>query len=288
MGLWLMKKGWGAGGYSHAHHGVPAAGGGAYTGPGDVVSSAFAWWGLRGYTAAYSTGSNPALDLVDQAGANQITINILANGRLDVASISAWVTANSVSTIKVKRMYDQTGNTRHLNQATLGNMPVLNLTGFGSLPAIVCTAASSQGLSTSGFTVAQPITASFVWNRVAGGSDQEPIGWGDKLLLLSQNANNLRANAGASIDIASITGSWHATQAVFNNTSGALYQDGSSSTGTIGTNVPSTSALNMGTPSVSGFFNGSLAEAGWWASGFNSTQAGNMNTNQHGTNGHNF
>jgi hypothetical protein len=52
----------------------------AYTGPGDVVASAYAWYGLRGYAAAYSTGSNPALILVDQAGANQITINILANG----------------------------------------------------------------------------------------------------------------------------------------------------------------------------------------------------------------
>lgn len=46
----------------------------SYTGPGDIVSGANAWYGLRGYTAAYSTGSNPAVDLVDQAGANQVTI----------------------------------------------------------------------------------------------------------------------------------------------------------------------------------------------------------------------
>jgi hypothetical protein len=147
---------------SHAATYVPASS--AYTGPGDVVSGAFAWYGLRGYTAAYSTGSNPVLDIVDQAGANQLTVNILATGRLDVASISAWVTANSVSTIKVKRMYDQTGNARHMNQATLANMPVLNLTGFGSLPAVVFTAANSHSLATSGFSGAQPLTASMVWN----------------------------------------------------------------------------------------------------------------------------
>jgi hypothetical protein len=259
-----------------------------YIGPGDVVSSAFAWWGLRGYTAAYSTGSNPALDIVDQAGANQLTVNILSNGRLDVASISAWVTANSVSTIKVKRMYDQSGNTRHMNQATLANMPVLNLTGFGSLPAVVFTAASSQSLGvTGGLTLAQPITASFVWNRVAGGSDQEPINWGP-LVVQSQNANNLRISAGTNLDLAATNGSWHATQAIFNNTSGASYTDGASATGTVGTGAPSTNGLAMGAPSVSGFFNGSIAEAGWWASGFNSTQAGNVNTNQHGSNGYSF
>jgi hypothetical protein len=45
----------------------------------------------------------------------------------------------------------------------------------------------------------------------------------------------------------------------------------------------------MGAPAVSNYFNGSIAEAGWWVStGFNSTPAGDMNTNQHGSNGHNF
>jgi hypothetical protein len=66
---------------NHAAVHVPAPGG-SYTGPGDVVSGAYAWYGLRGYSAAYATGSNPALDLVDQAGANPLTVNILSNGRL--------------------------------------------------------------------------------------------------------------------------------------------------------------------------------------------------------------
>src|SRR3974390_3161095 len=76
----------------------PAAGGGPYVGPGDIVSGATVWYGLRGYSAAYSTGSNPAVDLVDQAGANTITINIKSDGTLDVAAISTWVAAHSVTT----------------------------------------------------------------------------------------------------------------------------------------------------------------------------------------------
>ena len=35
----------------------------SYVGPGDVVSGAAAWYGLRGYNAAYSTGSNPAVNI---------------------------------------------------------------------------------------------------------------------------------------------------------------------------------------------------------------------------------
>lgn len=268
--------------------GFPFKPGVAYTGPGDIVSGAYGWWGLRGYTAAYSTGSNPALDLVDQANANPITINILANGRLDVASISAWVTANSVSTIKVKRMYDQTGNARHMNQATLANMPTLNLTGFGSLPAVVFTAASSQSLTAGSPTRTGPLTGSMVWNRTGGGVDTEPTYWG--VTVLAQTANNLRINNGANLDLAATTGSWHASQMVFNGASSAIYTDGTSATGSTGT-VPTTGSagLLMGAPAVSNYYNGSIAEVGWWGTtAINSTQAGNLNTNQHGTNGYNF
>jgi hypothetical protein len=38
--------------------------------------------------------------MVDQVGSNPLTVNILANGRLDIAAISAWVTANSSMAIR--------------------------------------------------------------------------------------------------------------------------------------------------------------------------------------------
>jgi len=262
-----------------------AGGGAAYTGPGDVVSGAYAWYGLRGYNAAYATGSNPALDIVDQAGANQLTVNILSNGRLDVASISSWVTTNSVSTIKVKRIYDQSGNVRHVNQATLANMPVLNLTGFGSLPAIVFTAANSHNLESSlTVTQAQPITVSMVEKHTANTGDITS----NAVTPLAFNTN-IRLFAGSGADFAASVNTWHAVQAVANNTSSAGYVDGSSTTGlTAGTNAPSGNTISIGKAVVSNAFDGSLAEAGYWPSGFNGTQAGDMNTNQHGVNGHNF
>lgn len=269
--------------------GLPVAAAG-YVGPGDVVSGAYAWYGLRGYTAAYSTGSNPALDLVDQANANPITINILANGRLDVASISAWVTANSVSTIKVKRVYDQTGNARHMNQATLANMPVLNLTGFGSLPAIEVTAASSQGVSTGALTLAQPQTWSMVFKRNSSGTTtREAITFAAMRVFSQQNVVRLDAGT-SSATVAATDAAWHAMQGVFDSSSSAIYLDGSSSTGlNVGTGSPAGNALAVGPPAVSNYFDGAYAEWGVWPSVLNGTQAGDVNTNQHSAaNGYNF
>jgi len=82
----------------------------SYVGPGDVDSNWFAWWGLRGYSAAYAApGNNPAIDVIDDpTGLITTTINILANGDLDIASIVALG-----YTVKIWKFYDQTGNGRH-------------------------------------------------------------------------------------------------------------------------------------------------------------------------------
>ena len=56
-------------------------------------------------------------------------------------------------------------------QATLGNMPVLNVAGFGSLPAVEFTAASTHTLlSSATVTQAQPITVSMVYNKSGTGT----------------------------------------------------------------------------------------------------------------------
>jgi hypothetical protein len=69
---------------------APAA---SYTGPGDAVSGAFVWYGLRGYDAAYATGSNYAIcvgatsgNACPGAGHSYGNVKILANGNLDVAT----------------------------------------------------------------------------------------------------------------------------------------------------------------------------------------------------------
>lgn len=263
----------------------------SYQGPGDIVGSAFAWYGLRGYNAAYATGSNPAIDLVDQAGANPLTVNILSNGRLDVASISSWVTANSVSTIKVTKLYDQSGNSRHILQATLANMPVLNLTGFGSLPAIVYVGANSERLQTSGtYSLAQPITISAVYNHTASASTTEVMGFLNRPII-AHTGSNLTRGLNPTTSLASQTkadGSWNTVHAVNDGASSAFYVDATQLvTGTTAGGA-SSKAIGLGMNAFSNFPTMSAAEFGIWGVAFNSTQAGDINTNQHGSNGYNF
>jgi hypothetical protein len=270
----------------------PVVAAATYTGPGDVVGSAFSWWGLRGYNAAYATGSNPAIDIVDQAGANPLTVNILSNGRLDVASINAWVTANSVTTIKVTKLYDQV-STRHLIMATLANMPTLNLTGIGSLPAISFTAANSHRLVTSAtnYNLAQPFTMSAVLRSSSDSTGREIFGFSNKPLLFHNTSNtlSLQAPTTSSANVTVSDGSWHAFQGVWDSTSSALYNDGSGTTGlTTSGDATNKQIFLGGPPAFSNYFNDSIAEWGVWPLAFNSTQAGDMNTNQHGSNGHNF
>lgn len=131
-----------------------------FIGSGDIKSGAFAYWSVaRAYNKAYATGSNPAVDLVDQAGANQVTINILSTGLVDLASINAWVTAHSVTTIRVAKLYDQSGNLRHCSQATLANMPILLLShpglGNAALPVMDFKTASAQKLVSGATGLAQ-------------------------------------------------------------------------------------------------------------------------------------
>lgn len=69
----------------------PCAG---YTGPGDVVSGWRFWYGLRGYSAAYSTGSNNAVKLRRASDATTTDFVVLSNGNIDVASINTFANTN--------------------------------------------------------------------------------------------------------------------------------------------------------------------------------------------------
>ena len=62
------------------------SGGTTYIGPGDVVSGATAWYGLRGYNAAFATGSKAAINVRRATDNTTSDINILANGNLDIAT----------------------------------------------------------------------------------------------------------------------------------------------------------------------------------------------------------
>lgn len=259
------------------------AGGAAYVGPGDIVGSAVGWWGLRAYNVAYATGSNPAIDVVDAAtGLTTTTINILANGSLDVATIAGLGYA-----VKVKKLYDQTGNGFHMTQATLATMPALVLSGLGSLPVMRFAGAQQLNVGTM-LALAQPVTLSSAVKFLAAPGLQLYLhsqpGAADFLIVRPTSANTLQIFSGGNSGSATVSDdSFHALQAVFNGASGDINVDGS--VNTVNTGAGATSFNNsfflgayMGS---SGYLEGDVVETGRWDSAFTSGNSTSMSSNQH-------
>jgi hypothetical protein len=259
----------------------------AYTGPGDINGAAVAWYGLRGFNAAYCTGSQPAIDVVDAAtGAIQTVINITTAGKLDTAAITALGYA-----VRVKKLYDQSGNGRHVSQANLALMPALTLNAIGTLPGMTFTSARTDKLlSSATVTQAQKFTVSVVAKRTAVNSNDgifysSAIGFA---VMFGATSGNMALYAGAGGILTPATeNAFHAAQGLFDAANSVMYIDGVlGAAANPGTTGASGENLCVGT-GVSGGTSGVILEAGLWA-GDKSANNAAMNTNQHGTNGWNF
>lgn len=291
LALWLAlapASAW-AGSVSLLGVGKPPTAAAAYTGPGDIVSGAAYWYGLRGYSAAYaSPGTNCAVDIEDQSGANPLTcIHILSNGNLDVATIITWVAAHSVTTIKISQLYDQTGNGIHLVQATLANMPVLVLSGLGSLPLISFTGSSTQVLQSSfnaAPTEAQPFTMSAVFKNTnssyAGGWFAASSGSGS-MFLGNNGANTVDLQCGSDTATTATDNAFHSVQAVGNGASSTVKIDsGSLNTVSAGTSSAGQTII-LGGDQFSNRMTGNILEAGLWPSAISSANQTSLSSNQH-------
>lgn len=274
---------------------VHSTGGGSYTGPGDVQSGAVWWGGLRGYAAAYATGTNPAVDLADQAGGNPITINIKSDGTLDVAAIATWVAAHSVTTIRIATLYDQSGGGNNAVQAALANMPQLVLgpiTGLASnRPTITFNGGSfiETGLI-SGADLAQPITMSAVAIRTSGttaGGMIGGVGGGSNPELLFDTANNAGVYSGSAVvDAAQTDNAWHAFQGVTNGASSLVNVDGvdgsTGNSGSSGLTRSGTGHIVVGADTFGQAMVGNFGEAGTWNISFTTAaKSAAMSANQH-------
>lgn len=146
---------------------VPAG----YAGPGDLTTFDKGWYGLRGISAAYAApGNNPAIGVQDQAGANALTVNILSSGALDVATVSTWVAAHSVTRIDVVKHFDQSGGGFHIDTTTT-SVGTLVLNGQGSLPVVrFASGAEIHGGPTVDLALSQPFTMYAVAKRTSGTS----------------------------------------------------------------------------------------------------------------------
>jgi hypothetical protein len=239
-------------------------------------------------------------------------INILATGKLDIASLQTFATSNcggASGSCKVATAYDQSGHNGcggspcNATQATQANRPVLNQSCFGGSPCIQFAGGVSEQLATATPTAstAQPFIQSCVGERTStlafntcigdGAAGVNQIGFGDI-------ANKAFLYSGTAVQQATQTdGSPHAMQGVFNDGIATLfYIDGTQTAlANIGGTAFGLNTVILGNGNNS--MNGYIAEAITWAGTFSSgvscaSQAAclaALNTNQHSnTNGFNF
>lgn len=270
----------------------PVVSGATYSGPGDIVSGASVWYGLRAYSAAYATSLGNVADIVDTAtGVSTCTIKAKANGDADLTSslcagatlsVTTFCTVTHAAGCSITKLYDQTGNGVHITQATLANMPFLTLSIVGSKPGITFSGAQ-QLVNSSSPTIAQPWTISgsskvtgtgSYFGAVAGSPNTN---WGSSFA-----TTHIDLQAGVDLDLALLTANtFQVVQGVANSTSSSIKVDAAvPSTGNSGTNSLA-NIFRFGNDSFGNFMNGAILDIGIWPSGISTGNQSAINTQEH-------
>jgi hypothetical protein len=266
----------------------------SYVGPGDIVTGAYAWYGLRAYNGDYTVGLHPAIDVVDDAtGLITTTINILADGSLDVAAIAALGYP-----VRVSKMYDQVasgGIPRDIVQATHADRPGLLLNAVGTRPAMVFDEHHRLSSGPVDFSTGNTsLTYSSVMRVTATDSNlQYTITPTAGPVVLMDGGSGVGSPtcgpymyAGTFVAITTHppTNDWLALQNVFNGAASDFNIDGTSLIVNPGTmnNLPSVAfAIGAGSGTSSGL-RGNITEVGLWLDiPFSSSQSIAMSANQH-------
>lgn len=248
----------------------------SYTGPGDVVSGAIGWWGLRAYNAAVR--GNNVIELRRDSDNTAQTFVSLTDGSLDVASITTF---KGAANLFVRTLYDQTGHSLDFVQTTAGTQIAFTLAGLGSLP-IMQPASGKRFALVAGPTQAQPFTWYIAVDRTtAVTTSQYYMSMGSNVIDFNSttSANTIRFSSGSGGVYTAADNTWHTFMAHANGASGHLFIDGSDQ-----------GAINLGSTGMSGnlylltdIFNedtqGNFVEAGIWPVGFTATNATNIDSN---------
>lgn len=80
---------------------VEHARGPSYTGPGDIVSGATAWYGLRAYNAAYATAGSNAINVRRASDNTTSNIAVLSTGALNVSAYNTFVGTDATASCTV-------------------------------------------------------------------------------------------------------------------------------------------------------------------------------------------
>ena len=253
-----------------------------YVGPGDIVSAATAWWGLRAYDAAVA--GNKAANICRASDSTCEDVDTLGNGSFDTATAASFCTSTTCS---VKTLYDQTGNGHDLTETTTSEQPALTFNCIGSLPCMTFDPAASQQLQTAQFVTDEPYTISAIadYTGPPGSGGVILADYNDVVGILDGDLGGDNEWEMSATNNEYITGNgdpFHAMEGVFNTSSSNGYLDGTSNPEDTGADFPIGSNGYLGIGDVGEYyFEGDVIEVGLWASAFTGTEAGNVNSNQH-------
>jgi hypothetical protein len=255
-----------------------------YTGPGDVVSGANGWYGLRAYSQAVAVSGHKLINISRASDSHTCDIIVATSGGLgNTANCStggdngqsAGSFCNATTCVAVT-LYDQIG-TKDVTQATNASRPTLNLNCTNSLPCLQATA--TQNLTSTGSNIAsQPLTMSMVGERTGAFTTLSTIfgGSGANCELGGQNAaNTWILFCGTTVGVGSIADSvWHSLNVTANGASTVFNADGNETTISAGANPINNNIF------VTNNMVGNVSEAGYWSGGWTTLQRNAMCHNQ--------
>ncbi len=262
--------------------GSVGAGAAAYVGPGDVVSSATAWWGLRAYSAATAGGA--AANVCNPGDAACADLSTSATtGALVITTIGGHdCTANDCT---IKKLYDQTvgghcmgscdliqnteANRPKLVTSCLNSKPCMTSTGTLNVSAAAALAVNQPFTVTSVYIETTHTTFGEVFGSVGGGSFELMAWVGADIISMYDGAATMQA--------AATTNVWHSITGLANTASSLINVDGVETTGVMnGAAFSTVPALFTGS---FGNLIGKITEAGIWSSGFSGGNRTAMNSN---------
>lgn len=224
------------------------AGGGAP--PLDGFTTPSGAYSLRKLRSAYA---GPAVKL-QRVDTTTQDIGFTATGDFDTATATAFCT----TACAVQTWYDQSGNARHLVQATAASQPAFIFNCNGSLPCARSTGAVTQVVSAAVAVTpsAVAVSISSVGNMTSSGGGSSECWW------FRQNAANNRQQAFGLNWFTSATGNiqmvpgpalnvWHSQQGVINGAASVFNVDGVEVTGTL-TTITTSGAHQIGGNNIAG------------------------------------
>ncbi len=269
--------------------GVPSGGSPppSYTGPGDVVSGAVAWWGLRAYNGAYAASLGKIANICTPLDAVCADVNSDASGNFNLSGTGSLLCNNSTSICTIKIFYDQSGATNcttacDLSQSTIATRATLTTGCLGSLVCATFTTSTSYVNGGLIGTFAQPNTwALFANNTHVSYASVGESGAGNNQVGFNTTANMTLCYAGGGTPgVTAADGSYHAEQCILDGATTITYVDGAQTTGLVTGSNSISSSLGMGAPGNG--FQGTMTEVGVWNLAFSTPQQSGMDSNIRG------